>query len=177
MRFHSGLGPRSFNLKPNSSRGWNAGSHRSGRIARRVARLVVVCYPPTLASPVPSTTPFSALVRLLPSSDSKTSPPPPIYGQLSPPMQLLSIWSTSSVTSGWNRNYARSNGGQLGRIILARINRLDRGLPWLPSCRAFYSATSKIYSKRRRFSNKPHATLVHKKDTKRASEDTPVVTY
>jgi len=54
--FIAGLGPRSFNLKPNSSRGWNAGNHRSGRIARRVARLVVVCYPPTPASPVPPST-------------------------------------------------------------------------------------------------------------------------
>lgn len=68
--------------------------------------------------------PTPVLTRLLPLSDSKTSP---VYGQLSPPMQLLSIWSTSSVTSGWNRNYARSNGGQLARIILARISRFDRG--------------------------------------------------
>lgn len=127
----------------------HAGSHRSGRIVRRVARLVVVCYPPTPASPALTISPSPVLTRLLPSSDSKTSP---VYEQLSPPMQLLSIWSTSSMTSGWNQNYATSNSGQLARIILAWISRDSIGASVIiVSTRILFGCC-----KRRRFSNKLH---------------------
>lgn len=121
----------------------------------------------TLCLPLRHPCPYS---RLLLSSDSKTLP---IYGQFPPPMQLLSIRLTSSVTSGQNRNYAGFNGGQFAQIILARINRLDRDFRGSvthfirrlrkPAAKGDVSPTSRV--------------LVHKKDTEYASGNNPMVTY
>lgn len=121
MRFHSGLGPRSFNLKPNSSRGWNAGSHRSGRIARRVARLVVVCYPPMPASPVP---PSTILLSSYPSFRRRVLKHPCFTGALSAHAAAFDLVHFKC-DLGMKLNYARFNGGQLMRIILVTIRRLD----------------------------------------------------
>jgi len=119
--FIAGLGPRSFNLKPNSSRGWNAGSHRSGRIARRVARLVV-CYPPTPASLVPPSTFLSSY----PSFRRRILKHPCFTGVPSAHAAAFDLVHFEC-DLGMKLNYARFNSGQLIRIILVTTNRLDPG--------------------------------------------------